>query len=74
MDSKKHFKMFMVFISFLFFAFFCFVFVSAIFSIKRIVENGGIYSFNSGDLIGHLLILLIIVGCLYFSIKTSLLM
>lgn len=74
MDSKKYFKIFMFFISFVFFAFFCFFFVSAIFSIKRIIEDGGIYSFNSGDLIGHLLILLVTLGCFYFSIKTSLLM
>jgi hypothetical protein len=73
MGYKKYFKLFMAMMSILLLIFILFMVFSTGFAIKRIVDDGGIYSFNSGDLVGHLLILFLLSGCLYFFIKASLL-
>lgn len=74
MECKRHLRLLVVALSCLLPLLFLFMLFSTGFAIKRIIDDGGIYSFNSGDLVGHLLILFLLSGCLYFSIKTSLLM
>ncbi len=45
--------------------------ISLSFVVKEIVDAGGLYGVNSGNLAGHLVILLFSMGCFYFSLKAT---
>lgn len=71
MDIKKYLRAFVMLVIAVFAVIFVFFFVSMFIVLKEMAEDGGIYAFNSGNLIGHLLILLFSAGILYFSLKIS---
>jgi len=45
--------------------------ISLFFVVKEIVDDGGLYGVNSGNLAGHLVILFFSMGCFYFSLKAT---
>lgn len=71
MDVKKHLRMFVMLVIAVFSVIFVFLFVSMFFVIKMLIDDGGIYALNAGDMIGHLLIMLFSAGIIYFSLKIS---
>lgn len=71
MDARKYFRFFMIAVSSVFACILVFMFCSMLFVIKMLLDDGGIYAFNSGNFIGHLLIILFSAGILYFSIKIT---
>lgn len=71
MDIKKYLRIFLMLVVAVFAVIFVFFFVSMFIVLKEMIDNGGIYAFNSGNLIGHLLILLFSAGIIYFSMKIS---
>ncbi len=55
----------------IFFAISAYTLISLLFVIKEMINDGGIYGVNSGNLAGHLIILFFSMGCFYFSAKTT---
>lgn len=70
MDIKKYLRMFVMLVIAVFSVIFVF-FVSMFFVIKMLIDDGGIYTLNAGDMIGHLLIMLFSAGIIYFLLKIS---
>lgn len=69
MNLKLILRYFLILFSSVFFILSAGTLISLFFVVKEIVDDGGLYGVNSGNLAGHLVILFFSMGCFYFSLK-----
>ncbi len=72
MNIKKLVYFSMMALSSALFLFMLFTIYSFVIIMQYIYDVGGLSPFNYSDVVGHILILFFSLGCLYFSLKTTL--